>query len=389
MGGGYTMRATSRSNRRSACFGFTLVELLVVIAIIGILVALLLPAIQAAREAARRSQCMNNLKQIGIALQNYHSAHKTFPMGAALQEGAMWSGFLLPYLEEAALTDIVTIDFVDSKPYSHVQASYGTITDPLYKNVIACETVIPVFRCPSVPVPEHMPDRGHRSNRYVQARVPATYIACASGVASSQAKYQLFLNEYHFYMEQLDGVMYGVRVKDPNPKFGKGLVTMAKITDGTSKTVAVGEAVPDIERIGRLHTDGYPRPEPQYGTRKDHWYIGSDSIGTPDIGDPSEALGSTGVPMNLHRDQEVLALCDSTAGGAGASDDLAGGTHLVGVADCEALQISFSSEHPGIVQVVMCDGSVQAVQEDIEGIIWSNMGSRDEKFDDPPESSQD
>ena len=83
--------------------GFTLVELLVVIAIIGILVALLLPAIQAAREAARRSQCMNNLKQMGIALQNYHSSHKTFPMGVALGEGAMWSGFLLPYLEEAAL----------------------------------------------------------------------------------------------------------------------------------------------------------------------------------------------------------------------------------------------------------------------------------------------
>ena len=75
--------------------GFTLVELLVVIAIIGILVALLLPAIQAAREAARRSQCMNNLKQIGIALQNYHSAHKTFPPGVALGEGAMWSGFIL------------------------------------------------------------------------------------------------------------------------------------------------------------------------------------------------------------------------------------------------------------------------------------------------------
>ena len=68
-------------SRRRRMSGFTLVELLVVIAIIGILVALLLPAIQAAREAARRSQCINNLKQFGIGLLNYHNSHNTFPKG--------------------------------------------------------------------------------------------------------------------------------------------------------------------------------------------------------------------------------------------------------------------------------------------------------------------
>src|SRR5438270_10217580 len=95
---------------RIARTGFTLVELLVVIAIIGILVALLLPAIQAAREAARRSQCQNHLKQIGLALQNYHTARNHFPKGfVSTGSGAIeawaWSTFLLPYLEEQAIFD--------------------------------------------------------------------------------------------------------------------------------------------------------------------------------------------------------------------------------------------------------------------------------------------
>ncbi len=122
--------------------GFTLVELLVVIAIIGILVALLLPAIQAAREAARRSQCKNNLKQIGLALQNHLDARKSFPMGclewrttgnAKLRQWA-WSAKILPYLEEQTLYQ--QIDF--QQPYDAAI------------NKTAVSTVLTVFQCPQV-----------------------------------------------------------------------------------------------------------------------------------------------------------------------------------------------------------------------------------------------
>lgn len=101
--------ATGAYRRRTACErkAFTLVELLVVIAIIGILVALLLPAVQAAREAARRIHCANNFKQAGLALQNFHAARRTFPVGMHDVSGNFfsWSAFILPYLEETVVAD--------------------------------------------------------------------------------------------------------------------------------------------------------------------------------------------------------------------------------------------------------------------------------------------
>src|SRR5262249_51939819 len=104
------MNRRRRSSRER--IGFTLVELLVVIAIIGILIALLLPAVQAARESARRSSCTNNLKQVGVALQNHLSAKKTFPPLSILPKGQTtqpWSAQarLLPYLEEKSLHDLI------------------------------------------------------------------------------------------------------------------------------------------------------------------------------------------------------------------------------------------------------------------------------------------
>src|SRR5262245_46188100 len=95
--------------------GFTLVELLVVIAIIGILMALLLPAVQGVRESARRTQCTNNLKQIGLGVHNYHDAFKKLPNAYSEKTGLSWQVYILPYIEQAARFekfDITTVNNV-------------------------------------------------------------------------------------------------------------------------------------------------------------------------------------------------------------------------------------------------------------------------------------
>src|SRR5687767_8536224 len=116
--------------------GFTLVELLVVIAIIGILVALLLPAVQSAREAARRMQCGNNLKQLGLALLNYEAGQRVFPFGCGGAVGhqryaqtGTWAAFILPQLEQQALYDLF-----DFKKH---------MNDPA--NQRAVSTIVPAF----------------------------------------------------------------------------------------------------------------------------------------------------------------------------------------------------------------------------------------------------
>jgi prepilin-type N-terminal cleavage/methylation domain-containing protein len=128
--------------------GFTLVELLVVIAIIGILVGLLLPSVQAAREAARRMQCSNHLKQITLALHNYEAAYKEFPAGRTTK-GISVHAALLPFIEEAGAYALVYPDY----PYNHA------------KNALARNTDVQSFNCPSDPQFPHPADWGQNTYR--------------------------------------------------------------------------------------------------------------------------------------------------------------------------------------------------------------------------------
>jgi len=149
--------------------GFTLVELLVVIAIIGILIALLLPAVQAAREAARRSQCTNSLKQLGLALHNYHSANNVFPPGG-ISYGFEWEGLgtqyvgdptvhdlnglvlLLPYVEQSAVYQKFDMRYAVS---NYLRNPTGVLADGgnpdvyVKNNALLTAQVLPCFRCPS------------------------------------------------------------------------------------------------------------------------------------------------------------------------------------------------------------------------------------------------
>lgn len=248
---------------------FSLIELLVVVAIVGVVSGLLLPALQAAREAARRIQCANNLHQLGLALHHYHDSHRSFPIGIVYPNWVMWSAQILPELEQGPLH--ATVDF--TKPFSDGSTANGR----------ACATLLDVFRCPSSNAPEHVSVQG------VRDRVPGNYLAVASGTANRDVG----PTNFHVGRIDQDGIMFVSRS-----------TRMASIVDGTSQTLAIGECLFQPEVTGPDST-GAPQIV-------DHWYIGTAGMFSTDgnhITEASEALGSTGVAMSNWKDNSIV-ICE-------------------------------------------------------------------------------
>jgi prepilin-type N-terminal cleavage/methylation domain-containing protein len=214
--------------------GFTLVELLVVIAIIGILVALLLPAVQAAREAARRSRCSNNLKQIGLALQNYHDTHRKFPHGTRWPIGAPnWRIMVLPYLEQTALyrqLDIKSqadIGGFSTEREDRTGQGYGTAG-----NAILAGLVVPGFNCPSSP---HSTNASGQNPTYNNRSKGQThdYVGIAGATpdpAGRSTACSPLISRYGGNIFCENGILY------PD-----GWVNIAAVLDGTSHAIIVGE----------------------------------------------------------------------------------------------------------------------------------------------------
>lgn len=328
---------------------FTLVELLVVIAIIGVLVALLLPAVQAAREAARRSQCSNNLKQIGLALLNHESAHKEFPPGVKANKpfsydmankGYEWTYFLhyiLPQLEEPAYYAALS-----GPRFDKMNNPWSSPTDWVNASKSVVNVGLPFLRCPSDYSDVHMKVAAWVSGSSL--KLPASnYLGFFGG-----------LNDWdNCSLSGKDcGSIDGGPGPTPDPK-QRGLfaysvgVRPAEIRDGLSHTMAVSEYL-----VGVNETDnrGY-----FYTSRAGNQFMYTTAQPNSAAGDNrlSWASGFCNPVAEYHRPLENLPCTPGPTAQNYASP---------------------RSRHSGGVLVVFCDGSVHFMTDTIDLQTWHNLG---------------
>ncbi len=338
-------------SRRNA---FTLVELLVVIAIIGILVALLLPAIQAAHESARRNQCKNNLKQLALACLNHENTHKHLPTsgwgwrwqgesdaGYGLNQPGGWAFNILAYIEEPAVHDMLKgIDAAD----------LVTREAQMLKLV---QTVIPMFNCPT----------RRPAKLYPVTRNTFLAINCLSCTTASGC--QVFRSDYAG--NGGNGGVTGQTGPTSKPAalvftgwitdsqngvtFQRSLVRLAQITDGTSKTVLIGEKYLNPNR----YDDGSDLADDQ------NLFVGHDPDNIRYTGQrhPVTGVATAYEPLQDRAGYDTPTLALPPPAGADPEPH-------------------FGSAHAGGMNMAFCDGSVQTIDYGIADDVYYRYGGRDD-----------
>lgn len=304
--------------------GFTLVELLVVIAIIGILVGLLLPAVQAAREAARRMQCSNNLKQLGLAIHNYHDTHRVFPLGV-LQANLnaefgfprlTWGIHLYPYIEQSAIYNRFSFT-LGSNDTMYLNNANSSGLDSLTARTI------PTMLCPS---------DGVGSQVYAHPGIRPHVTA--------KGNYATFFGNIN------KGATRTLAANHLPAAFGYRPVKFGSITDGTSNSMALGEQL----RGATADSAQTMRGSYWYDFPGGAWiftFVGPNSP-VPDSLRVSSCPAAENQPL---MNQPCVPVNGSNE------------------------TVASRSRHTGGVQVVNCDGSVHFISSSIGLDIWRALGS--------------
>jgi prepilin-type N-terminal cleavage/methylation domain-containing protein len=329
--------------RPKALRGFTLIELLVVIAIIAILVALLLPAVQQAREAARRTQCKNNLKQIGIALHNYHDVFGQFPptiFNTDGNAGLTWNGApkgthlvrLLPYVEQATIFQALNFSLMapwgtDGAPPANFNFEWQRESYPNGRRIK--DISIPTYQCPSDPSPKQS-GWSARTNYVMSMGNQQMDTSSWTGCTPYQAH----------IMNTNSRVGHG---NSENPSIISGIISrfnwaasLQQITDGTSNVIAAGEIRPNC---GDHTNNGW-------------FHFNATWVAT---------TAPINFPINCYNEPPVQT--PANPAGCNAPDNW-------------ATSQGFKSHHTGGAQFVLCDGSVRLISQNIDYLTYQRLGDR-------------